>query len=112
MFDEKVMKLVELVEEAGDLRHISTEAIAGYVHNQHMQDEDDPDVEDIANGIEDKFVGEFGSNADFAEHLANEMGLYHWRDAEWPLTCIDWESAAVDIMYDYDEFDGHYFRNC
>ena len=26
-------------------------------------------------------------------------------------TCIDWEFASRELMYDYFEVDGYYFRN-
>ena len=45
-----------------------------------------------------------------AEELAEEMGFIT-SNAKWPYTCIDWERAARDLMYDYFQVDGHYFHN-
>lgn len=33
------------------------------------------------------------------------------KDNHWPLYCIDWEWAARELMMDYAEQDGYYFRN-
>jgi hypothetical protein len=44
---------------------------------------------------------------DYAEELANDIGLTDDRDA-WPYTCIDWERAARELRMDYTsvEYDG------
>lgn len=62
------------------------------------------------NACQDAYVGEFDSDADFAENMADEMGYLSGKIA-WPFTCIDWEWAAKELMYDYFSEDGHYFRN-
>lgn len=40
----------------------------------------------------------------YAEELADDIGALP-RDAEWPLTCIDWEQAARELRYDYSGVD-------
>lgn len=49
----------------------------------------------------------------YAQDLAEDIGVID-RNANWPLTHIDWESAARDLLVDYTsvEVDGatYYFR--
>lgn len=59
---------------------------------------------------QDAYVGTYQSDEEFAEELAEEMGFIT-SNAKWPYTCIDWEQAARDLMYDYFQVDGHYFHN-
>jgi antirestriction protein len=60
--------------------------------------------------IEDAYQGEFESDEDFAQQLAEDVGDLR-DDLRWPYTCIDWEWAARDLMYDYTASDGHYFSS-
>jgi hypothetical protein len=43
----------------------------------------------------------------YARELAEDIGAIR-ADAQWPLTCIDWEKAAWELQTDYTsvEFDG------
>ncbi len=59
--------------------------------------------------IEDAYAGSYDSDQDFAVQLAEETGFEE--PTAWPYTCIDWKYAAREIMYDYSEENGHYFRN-
>ena len=60
--------------------------------------------------IEEAYSGEFDSDKDFAENMANELGLMN--DAQsWPFNCIDWDYAAKELMYDYNSANGYYFRS-
>lgn len=60
--------------------------------------------------VEEAYSGEFGSDEDFARNMAEETGAIN-NDLSWPYTCIDWEFAAKELMYDYCEAKNHYFRN-
>jgi hypothetical protein len=64
-----------------------------------------------ADKISDEYVGEYDSDEAFAQQMAEDSGQIA-DDAQWPYTCIDWERASRDLMYDYHEHDGFYFRNC
>lgn len=66
----------------------------------------DVQLEDIA----EAYSGHFDSDEDFAQDMAEQLGDIK-KDVQWPYTCIDWEKAARELMYDYREEDGHYFRN-
>ena len=59
--------------------------------------------------FEEAYCGEYESDADFAHEQADQCGMLE-EDMAWPYTCIDWEFAARELMYDYEEHEGHYFR--
>lgn len=63
-----------------------------------------------ADDVEEAYQGEYSSDIDFAQDMADQLGSLK-RDEQWPYTCIDWEYAAKELMYDYFEVDGYYFRN-
>jgi len=65
------------------------------------------DIDNIA----EAYSGEFKSDAEFAEDMAEQTCDIDFRSLSWPLTCIDWEQAAKELMYDYSEANGYYFRN-
>lgn len=60
--------------------------------------------------VEEAYVGEFCNDEKFAEHIAQESGAL-LENPSWPNDCIDWEKAARELMMDYSEQDGHYFRS-
>lgn len=60
--------------------------------------------------IEEAYQGQYKDDEDFAQELAEEIGAID-NNASWPNYCIDWERAARDIMMDYCEHEGYYFRN-
>lgn len=59
---------------------------------------------------EEAYQGEYKDDEEFAYQLADDLG-YLQKDVNWPYDCIDWERAARELMYDYMEENGHYFRN-
>lgn len=63
---------------------------------------------DIDN-IEEAYQGQWSSDEDFAMQIAEDFGFEAVGD--WPAPYIDWERAAADLMMDYVESDGYYFRN-
>ena len=60
--------------------------------------------------IEEAYAGQFDSDEDFARDMADQLGAVD-KNALWPNNCIDWEYAAHELMYDYAEENGYYFRN-
>ena len=60
--------------------------------------------------VEEAYQGQYDNDEDFAYQLADECGQIDHM-ATWPQNCIDWERAARDLMYDYCNDSGHYFRN-
>lgn len=59
---------------------------------------------------QDRYQGSYESDEAFAEYMAEQCGDYP-RQVSWPYTCIDWEWAARELMYDCIEENGHYFIN-
>jgi antirestriction protein len=60
--------------------------------------------------VSEAYQGKYEDDKAFAIEMAYELGLTN-KELSWPYTCIDWEQAAKDLMYDYSESDGYYFRN-
>ena len=67
------------------------------------------DVDKFFDALEESYSGEFDTDKQFAYHMADECEQLEL-NLSWPHTCIDWEQAARELMYDYYEQDGHYFR--
>jgi antirestriction protein len=59
---------------------------------------------------EEAYQGEYNSDEDFAQEMAEQLGEID-KDAKWPHSCIDWEFAAKELMYDYMTDNNYYFRN-
>ena len=55
------------------------------------------------------YKGEHDNDEDFAYQLADDLGLVP-EGNNWPSSYIDWSAAARDLMMDYGESGGHYFR--
>jgi antirestriction protein len=92
-------KLAEIEDSHLDIEVISAYC-AGFGYNLA-----DVDISDI----EDDYSGSYDSDEDFAEDMADQLG--YEIPNQWPFRCIDWEWAARELMYDYTEQNGHYFRN-
>ena len=60
--------------------------------------------------VEDCYQGEFSTDEDFAYELAESTGAID-EGATWPMNCIDWESAARELMMEYTSHNGHYFSS-
>jgi len=67
------------------------------------------DLEIPAEDIEDAYISEYDSDEDFAFEMADACGFEE--SNTWPQSCIDWEMAARDLMFEHHESNGHYFRN-
>jgi antirestriction protein len=92
------------VEENGSL---DLEAYEGYADNLHL---DLLEVEDWSKEADENYAGEFYNDEMFAESLLEEIeDLSNLPDII--SGNIDWSGVAVDIMYDYFEVGGHYFRS-
>ena len=62
-----------------------------------------------ASDVEDAYQGQFNSDEEFAQIMADDMGLIQ-NDLSWPYNCISWPDAARELMSDYCAEDGWYFR--
>jgi antirestriction protein len=68
------------------------------------------DVDTFFDALEESYQGEYNSDEDFAEQLAEDLGYIN-EEVSWPYTCIDWAHASRELMHDYSESNGHYFRS-
>lgn len=58
--------------------------------------------------IEEAYEGKFSSDEDFAwEYVNNTCDMSGIPS----VICIDWERTARDLLMDYSDSDGHYFRS-
>jgi len=99
---EEVEEELTLAEELAEDSHLDAEVFQAYADNMG---EDCTTVE----AVEECYQGEWNSDEEFVQDLLEQIGdipdnLPHYIH-------IDWESTARDIMYDYFEVDGHYFRS-
>jgi antirestriction protein len=104
------MATLEEVLKENDARGIciSEAALeAFYTNDAHYYATEEAD--NVCRMAEDALIGEFSSDEEFAQDMADNCGLMT-QEAVWPYTCIDWEYAARELMYDYYENDGFYFR--
>lgn len=84
---------------------------AFYAYCNHMgHDLSTEDAQKIYNDFQEAYQGQYDSDEDFAQTLADELG-YMKLNMGWPYTCIDWEYAAREIMYDYFSEGNFYFRS-
>lgn len=92
-------------EEIASRYSLPVEALIAY---EELGIEGDGEFENI----EEAYNGQYSSDEDFARDMAEQRGdLPEAGSSAWPLYCIDWEWAARELMYDYSEQDGFYFRN-
>jgi antirestriction protein len=59
--------------------------------------------------LEESYSGQHDSDEDFARYMAEETGTMP-NSTAWPHYCIDWEYAARELMMDYTNIMGYYFR--
>jgi antirestriction protein len=69
------------------------------------------DCEIPLDSIMNAYQGQYDSDSDFAYDMAEQCGYLTLEANAWPYNCIDWHTAARELMYDNVESKGHYF-NC
>ncbi|MDC8105488.1 antirestriction protein ArdA [Chryseobacterium sp. B21-037] len=67
------------------------------------------DFQGVYEGVMDRYVGEYSDDETFVQLLLEECGDIPENLP--PYICIDWESTARNVMYDYYSSDGYYFRS-
>jgi len=60
--------------------------------------------------IEEAYTGKYKDDKDFAYDFAEGIGALN-KNQSWPYDCIDWDKAARELMLDYSEHNGYYFRD-
>ena len=85
------------IAETSDLEYYDWEVISAALYC-------DVQISDIS----EAYQGQYKDDADFAENLCTEVGDIPSNLPSY--IYIDWERTANDIMMDYSESDGYYFR--
>lgn len=98
------MDAARYAEWLGDVDGSELPALLAYIRNDGTFDEG------TVERFRDAYQGEYDSDQDFAQELADELGLVN-AELSWPHSCIDWEHAARELMYDYFSENGYYFRS-
>jgi hypothetical protein len=101
--------LPEAIEALEDADH-DLEVYEAYEDNVGTSPSSASDIQDLIRDAEEAYQGEFKDDETFAENLADDLGYLN-KQMSWPYSCIDWERAASELMMDYFESNGHYFRS-
>ena len=59
--------------------------------------------------IDESYAGQFNSDEEFAQDFCEQLGDIPRNFPSY--IHIDWESTAKELLYDYSESNGYYFRN-
>mgnify|MGYP003495948259 CR=1 FL=1 len=87
-------KLEELIEEYG------IDVVEGYVNEGYSLSD-----------FEEAYQGKYDNDEDFVYQLCNDLYDLNEHKGEFhPFNYIDWERVTNDVMMDYFEVEGHYFR--
>lgn len=119
--DEVTPKMIEVTDVSCNetTEYESLEKIFQFAEAYCECDQDGDVVEaalecDIeGSNIDEAYAGTYKSDSDFAVDMHEQTRSHEAKELEnsWPFNCIDWEYAAKELMYDYSEHNGHYFRN-
>ena len=114
MYDIKITSYGDLDNHSSNYQDLETVYAINYADIDLDLDiilsyADNTSIDDLSN-IEEAYAGQYNSDEEFAEDMADQLGYIN-NDVSWPYTCIDWEQAASELMYDYFESNGYYFRN-
>ena len=109
---EQLIQVTQEIEEAGH----NAEAFIIYLSNDHIPLDE---WHNYTDQFEDSYVGQFDSRTDFTNDYIDQTGLlqdhtYNLEDSAILNTLIryfDVDSFGRDLMNDYWETDGHYFRS-
>jgi antirestriction protein len=79
-----------------------------YLNNHHIELTEN--WSDDYSDFESAYIGEFASDYDFYEYMAESLGIFSNVDEESPLVSyFDLKSWGRDLHHDYWDSDGHYF---
>lgn len=93
---------LELAIEEYGLEDYDKESVLAYIKTFSIEDFDLSD-------FENRYEGKYSDSEAFAREQAESLGFID-RKITWPNNHIDWKAAAIDIMQDYYEEDGYYFK--
>jgi antirestriction protein len=97
--NNKILKLAQEFTEENGLDEEINQAYINNVGAEYAKAED----------VEEAYQGQYSSDEDFVMQLLDELGSI---PQDLPSYIhIDWEATADEVMMDYFEMDGYYFRN-
>ena len=91
----EAQRLAEVIGELEDA-NLPVEAFAAWLQGEANSG--------AVSDFRDVFEGIYPTEEEFAQQLADDLGAIP-DDVAWPLTCIDWEQATRELMYDYGSED-------
>lgn len=98
--DSQVWELLEMSDSDLDM-------LVAYTSNVGMNGS----VDEMLEEAQENYQGQYDNDEDFAAELLEDCGYLN--DLPSLVEChIDWQGVARDVMMDYFEVNGHYFRNC
>ena len=101
---EALFVYFERLEECG----YSTEVVEAFIKTGIAKIEDEYT---FFQELEDRYYGEFDNDKDFTMDYVEMCGDYDFNKPQpFPLNNIDWHGASIELMQEYYEEDGHYFR--
>lgn len=80
--------------------------IPEHIIKEYASDTGDNDL----SNIEEAYEGKYDNDEEFARTVAENTGTADTYNQPWPQYCIDWKWAADELMQDYHEINGYYFR--
>ena len=121
-FDKKLISIIEFIEEEEKNRIKKKKEKTGDDKILELMEEWGIEEDQLAAckaflsvmGLDElsffgeSYSGEFCNDAEFTQQLLADVGDVPMNLPSY--VCIDWECTAVDIMHDYIERDGFYFR--
>lgn len=66
-------------------------------------------LDEFFDALDESYSGKFNSDLNFAMDVHEQTG--EEISDSWPHSYIDWDRAVKDLMFDYCENNGYYFRN-
>lgn len=91
--------------ERADQSGYDTETIEAFAD---LGNYDIEDIDSFFDALEESYQGAYDNDEDFVQQLLEDTGCIPTDLLNY--IHIDWQSTARDIIYDYYESNGHYFR--
>ena len=111
--DEVLALAIEGYDEDSEfdgIEQIVKESVTEYYYNFDVTYNQSLPAAEILKRYREAYQGWWDTPEEFAQQLAEDIGNLT-PDPGWPYSCIDWTQAARELMQNYWESDGYYFRS-